>query len=882
MATEAIQAGRLLAVEIASLGKDVLLLAGFFGNEEVSSLFSLNLELISQKPDQVVMDQIVGQNVTITVELQDGSQRFFNGFINRFSLSGRDLGGDERFTHYQAQVVPWLWFLTQTTDCRIHQEKTVPEIIKKTFEDLGFRDFRDDLSRTYTKWDYCVQYRESDFQFVSRLMEQEGIFYFFEHEKGKHTLVLADSPQSHKPCPGQSQVTFQPVGGFGDREDTINAWHVQQELRPGKHTLRDYHFEMPTKTLEVSENTRFTVGGNDKLEIYDYPGEFAQKFNKPGERLGDVEQEGQTTVKLQMEADEEPNLVHQGSSICRAFTAGARFELVDPPAGVSAGSYVLTSVQHSATQNSDFVSGGDDAGLSYSNSFTCIPHQTPFRPARITPKPIISGPQTAIVVGPAGEEILVDKYGRVKVQFQWDREGGHNEKSSCFVRVGQSWAGQKWGAMFTPRIGHEVIVQFLEGDPDKPIITGSVYNAQNLPHYKLPDFKTLSYVKSDSSKGSKGFNELRFEDKKDKEQVFIHSQKRMDVRVLGSMYETNHADRHAVIGLPNGTEQGGNFNITVGGDHNVHIKGSTFEGIDGKLNFSVAGEAVYDLRSDQSTIVGGTSELNAKQIFIEAYSVISLRVGASAIVLDPAGVTIVGATVKINSGGAGYGTSDPPFEDPADADTSDTGEPGFLDRPRKRGGGRKSRKLKSKHALPLGITRLPNGDVKVGRNMTIKSDPNDPEFQSKVLRNMETMNGTTTGQDRLISMEDTNQPITIQKGKGKNHLEFDNLNDATAKGVTDLDGKPGTGKGSGSTLSYDPEHEPPIPSSPANKRPSDVGLYQGLTTADHGARGQLDTTPDEKFPFQTKEDTRTGQESNKYREERGVPPAIPVAPKATS
>jgi Effector protein len=284
------------------------------------------------------------------------------------------------------------------------------------------------------------------------------------------------------------------------------------------------------------------------------------------------------------------------------------------------------------------------------------------------------------------------------------------------------------------------------------------------------------------------------------------------------------------------------------------------------------------LQSNQQTIVAGTSELNATQIYIESLSVISLKVGASAIVLDPSGVTIVGATVKINSGGAGIGTSDPPFEDPADAETSDTGEPGFLDRPRKKGGGRKSRKLKSQHAMPLGITRLPNGDVKVGKNMTIKSDPKDPEFQEKVLRNMQTMSGTISGQDRLHSIDETEQPITIQKGSGRTHFEFDNGNDATAKGKPDFDGNPGSGKGSGSTLDYDPEHEPPIPSSPANKRPSDVGLYQSLTTADHAAHGEMEPSPDEKFPFMSKDDVRMGQESNKYRDERGVPHAIPVPP----
>lgn len=706
---EATQAGRLLSVRVSSLGEDVLLLAGFDGGEEISSPFSFDLELLSQKPEQVSLEKIVGRNATVTLQLQDGSERFFNGFVSRFALGGRDRGGDERFTQYRARLVPWLWFLTQSAGCRIHQDKTVPEIVKQTFERLGFRDFRDDLTRTYTRWDYCVQYRETDFQFVSRLLEQEGIFYFFEHEEGKHTLVLADSPRAHKPCPGQRRATFSPEGGFGESEDTVTAWQAEQELRPGRQTLRDYHFEMPAKTLEVSENTRFPAGGNERFEVYDYPGGYAQKFNKPGERLSSVEQEGGAAARLRMEEREESHLVHRGESFCRGFAAGAHFELLSPPPGVGGGPYVLTSVRHSARRAAEFVTGGDGAGVVYSNAFTCIPQQTPFRPPRVTPKPTMPGPQTAVVVGPPGEEILVDKYGRVKVQFRWDREGRHNEQSSCWVRVAQGWAGRQWGAMFTPRVGHEVIVSFLEGDPDRPLVTGGVYNAQNMPHYSLPDFKTLSYVRSDSTKGGGGFNELRFEDKQGGEQVFVHAQRRMDVRALGALYETNHADRHAVIGLPGGTEPGGNFNVTVGGDNNIHIKGGRYEGVEGKLNLSVGGDVVYDFRAGHATVVGGKAELNATEVTIEALAKIVLKVGPNFIMVEPTGITIHGPLIKtlgvVTPGpfvkelatSLNLKTGDPVIEDPLDAETSDTGEPGYLDRPAAPGGVRKPRPLMSKH-----------------------------------------------------------------------------------------------------------------------------------------------------------------------------------------
>src|SRR5438876_1633330 len=369
--TLAVQAGRFITVKIGSLDRDLLLITGFTGHEEISSLFSLSLNLISQQPEKVIFDQIVGQNVTVALLLRDDSHRFFNGFISRFSLSGQDVG-EERFTNYQAEVVPWLWFLSKTRDCRIFQAKSVPEIIKSVFEELGFQDFREALSRTYTTWDYCVQYRETDFHFVSRLMEEEGIFYFFEHESGKHTLVMADSPQSHVPCPGQAQARFAPEGGFGEREDTVGTWIVEQGLRSGKYTLRDYHFEMPSKNLEVTEPTQFAIQPNDKLEIYDYPGGYARRFNKPGERLAQVQQEGQMVVNLNMEEEEEPRLVVHGSSDCRAFTAGTRFDLLRPPPGGPDGPFVLVSLQHSAIQAA-FVSGGSGS-VDYSNSFTCIPH----------------------------------------------------------------------------------------------------------------------------------------------------------------------------------------------------------------------------------------------------------------------------------------------------------------------------------------------------------------------------------------------------------------------------------------------------------------------------------------------------------------------------
>lgn len=699
------QENRILSIT-TPLGKDVLLVNNLAGTERISRLFSFHLQLLADrdKASSVSANALIGQKVSVSLELREGGRRYFHGIVNQFAEGERD----ERFHYYQAEVVPWLWLLTLTSDCRIFQDMTVPEIIRKIFKEGGFTDFREALTRNYTKWDYCVQYRETDFNFVSRLMEQEGIFYFFEHQEDKHVLVIADSPRAHAPCPHQPEARYYADAGMGEREDTVGAWKTEQTLRPGKYALRDYHFEMPSKTLEVVEPSVHVTNGHGDLEVYDYPGQYAQQFNKPAQRLGEVEPEARKLVKLRMEEEETPHQVISGFSYCRGFAAGYRFDLTGH--WNAKNPYVLLSVDHSVAQSPSYISDMM-VDSPYHNSFTCLPQMFPFRPPRVSLRPLVQGPQTAVVVGPAGEEIFTDKYGRVKVQFHWDREGKRDENSSCWVRVAQGWAGKGWGAMYIPRTGQEVIVDFLEGDPDQPIITGSVYNAEHMPAYDLPDFQTLSYVKSDSSKGGGGSNELRFEDGAGKEQVFIHSQRRMDVRALGSLYETNHADRHTVVGLPKGTEQGGNFNLTVGGDHNVHIKGGRFEGVDDKLNLKVAGDVVYDFGGDHATIVGGKAELNAREVTVEALTKITLKVGPNFIMIEPTGITIHGPLIK-TLGVVVPGpfvkelaqtlmlkTGDPVIEDPLDAEPSDTGEPGYLARPGKVSGGRTKRVVMSQHLL---------------------------------------------------------------------------------------------------------------------------------------------------------------------------------------
>jgi type VI secretion system secreted protein VgrG len=703
------QEQRVIAID-TPLGKDVLLLHGFVGREAISQLFNFQLDLLSEQPG-ISFEKIVGQNVTITVALP-GGKRYFNGFVSRFSQSHRD----ERFTYYHAEVVPWLWFLTRNADCRIFQNMTIPDIITKVFKDLGFSDFKNLLQGSFEPREYCVQYRETNFNFVSRLMEQYGIFYLFEHEQSKHTLVLANDPSAHKLCPGikGGRVAF----SLDDRleDDAINQWQMSKELHTGKFSHTDYNFETPSTSLLVNEPSIINVDGNQKYELYDYPGEYLKKA------------QGAALAKTRMQEEEAGYKVSTGSSTCRAFTTGYKFELTGHYRRDMNDSYVLTQIRHVASVGDSYQTTATHAPDHYSNQFNCIPASVPFRTDRTTPKPFVQGPQTAVVVGKSGEEIWVDKYGRVKVQFHWDREGKKDENSSCWVRVSQPWAGKNWGAMWIPRIGQEVIIDFLEGDPDRPIITGRVYNAEQMPPYALPDNQTRSTFMSRSSKGaaSANYNEIRFEDKMGSEQIFVNAEKDMDQRVENQSREYIGNDRSLIVHA-NQREQ-------VDADKHGHVKGAHFEKIDGDMSLQVGAKQMEKVGGDQSLEVdgdqkekvvgavslqigkdqmekvGGSVSLSVGQsrnekigmthameagqtihlkggmtVIIEAGMQLSLKAAGGFVDIGPAGVTIQGTMVLINSGGAagsGPGASpqspsspDAP-KDPKDPDIADDGTKG--------------------------------------------------------------------------------------------------------------------------------------------------------------------------------------------------------------
>jgi type VI secretion system secreted protein VgrG len=655
------QAKRFLAVN-TPLGPDKLLLFSLTGQEQISRLFSFRLDMLSED-HEINFDDIVGKNVTFSLRLADAAKPvYYNGFVSRFA----QLPDMNRFAHYQAEVVPWLWFLTRTKDCRIFQHETVPDIIQEVFSTYGFKDFRNSLEATYREWEYCVQYRETACDFVMRLMEQEGIFFYFEHAAGKHTLVLADSPSAHSPCAPQATVRYVhgQLAGHVRGEDIVDSWQLEHELRPGKYALKEFYFETPNNSLLSNSEGRVNQGDNKKWEVYDYPGEY------------EVRDDGDSYTKVRMDEEETPHAVVRGRGNCRSFSAGRRFDLADHPRADQNGTYVLTSVEHAADDGSYFQ-GQDVPAAVYENSFTCIPHSVPFRPARTTPVPHVRGTQTAIVVGPAGEEIYTDKYGRVKVQFHWDRRGQYDENSSCWIRVAQNWAGKKWGAMFLPRIGQEVIVDFLEGDIDRPLVVGRVYNAVQMPPYTLPDEKTKSAVKSYSSKGGAGFNEFRFEDKKGSEQVFMHAEKNMDIRVKNDLLEIVLNNNHQIIEKDQLEHVKGDKHDKVTGDHN--------EQVDGTVSLKAGVDMQEKVGQKYALDAGMEIHLKAgTNVVIESGTTLTLKVGGNFININSAGIFIKGTMLMLNSGGAagtGSGSAPDPPTAPQEADTAQPGEKAELPPP---------------------------------------------------------------------------------------------------------------------------------------------------------------------------------------------------------
>ncbi|MEI9411973.1 type VI secretion system tip protein VgrG [Mesorhizobium salmacidum] len=600
------------------VGADVLTFTHLVGRDEISRSFAYTVGFVSKSRDVDPLKMLGG---IVSVEGESNPKRWFSGLVSDFKLTRIE----DRLAFYEATVRPWLWFLGNTTDCRIFQNMTAVEIIEKIFSKYGIAKFEKRLQGSYPSREYCVQYDESDLDFVQRLLEHEGIFYFFEHDEGKHTLVLCDAMSKLKPAPGYEKVLYN-FEGHGSRRDIeyITEWIPASTVRPGAYVHTDYDFEKPGADLMAKSAQPF---GHKEAS--------GENYRQPGAHL-DVGR-GDKIAGIRRE---ELQAVHQHSTAVgtvRGLFSGCKFTLESFPRDDQNQDYLVVSAEYRL-----FDPGYRTQNDAHNENFKVVlgvaPTKLPYRPPRITPRPIMRGPQTATVVGPSGEEIFTDKYARVKVQFHWDRLGKKDQNSSCFVRVSQSWAGSGWGFIQIPRIGQEVIVDFIEGDPDLPIITGRVYNAAEMPPYGLPGNATQSGWKSNSSKGGGGYNELMFEDKAGSELVNFQAQKDHHLLIKHDRNKTvqhdqsdriDHDAKHSVghnldedvgnnktvkVGVnqttnigSNDTETvGANRSLTVGANETIHVGANSSETIDSNHSQTVGLVQTVTVGAARIDTVGAT------------------------------------------------------------------------------------------------------------------------------------------------------------------------------------------------------------------------------------------------------------------------------------
>ncbi|MDZ7591855.1 MAG: type VI secretion system tip protein TssI/VgrG [Rubrivivax sp.] len=552
----------------------------------LSQLEQTRLSLLSDKPD-LAPDELLGKPMGLAVEMREGVQRHICGYVTRFGL-GRHQG---RYFGYEAVVRPWLWFLTRTSDCRIFQNQTVPEIVEAVFKDhAAIANYEFKLVRSYRQRVYCVQYRETDFNFVARLLEDSGIYWYFEHADGSHKLVLVDAATSHAPMPGETRLPYyENAGQVPPDTEYVTRWHYSHAVKPGKTALTSYDFERPSTQLDVQQTLQREYTYSDQ-ELFDFQGDYTQKDD--GQMLADDRLEEQQCRFERL----------TGTTNAHALTAGQLFDLVKHPRDDQNAEYLCLQLQLTARQQPG-ESGGGPGELAC--TFAAMHSDQPFRPLRRTPKPFVQGPQTAVVVGPSGEEIFTDKYGRVKVQFHWDRYAKKDERSSCWVRVASPWAGKSFGFVQIPRMGQEVIVDFLEGDPDQPIITGRVYNAEQMPPWDLPANATQSGVLSRSSKGGAygNANALRFEDKKGSEQVWLHAEKNQDIEVENDETHWVGHDRTKTIDHDETTHVKHDRTETVDNDETITVHHDRTERVDNDETLSIGHDRMQVIEHDDTKTV---------------------------------------------------------------------------------------------------------------------------------------------------------------------------------------------------------------------------------------------------------------------------------------
>ena len=653
------QDNKLMSISVDGQSKDFFLLQSFSGVEAISRPYVFQLDVLSETKD-IDFSKILGKKATITLETStSGQNRYFNGYISQFIQAD----GKGNLSHYRMDVVPWIWFLGLKADCRIFHNLSVLDIVKKILDTSPTAQKQSidstNIKLSYSKLEYCVQYRESSLHFISRLMEHAGIFFYFSHDNGSHTMYLSDDSVFCPVIPLQGNVSYVVKNTGLITEETVTTFHSRQVVRTGALTLADYNFETPSTHLTATENTVVDVGQNGTLEIFDYPG--TQTTIEEGKKLS----------LLRMQEQEASQHVLSGTSNVRSFLTGHTFSLQDhPQTGAQNRNtrYLLTEVRHLITVGGVYLA--TTGSNNYSNQFLCVPSDVPFKPARITPKPLVQGSQTGRVIGKKdykdtsgddgsgdGEEIWVDQYGRVVVLFPWDRAGD----CSCRVRVAQPWAGSGWGHQWIPRVGHEVVVTFLEGDPDRPLITGSVYNGNNaLPFIDkgspaMP-LQTQSGIKTHSTPNgsASNCNIIRFEDKKGSEDLLIHAEATMHNSVEGSQFITVGGDRHITTGgIDKNGNKSGDVKELIFKNHNLHIRTDDRIKIEGESHIHIMGkaDAIYDADFVQN--MTGKCVIMADTIQLQAKTKIVLMAGSSSLVIDASGVTVLGSPlINLNTPGA--------------------------------------------------------------------------------------------------------------------------------------------------------------------------------------------------------------------------------------
>ena len=662
------QANREVSVKTA-LGTDVLLFRSMSASDRLGRLSEYRVQLLSTDP-ALKISGVLGKPMSVALDQADGEVRHFHGIVTRFCSTG--YSGD--FATYEATIHPWLWLLTRASNCRIFQEMSIPDIVKKVCADPMYGGLVSlsvsSLSGTYAAVPYCVQYRETDFDFVCRLLEGAGIYYYFTHAADKHTMVLADASTAHSAIPGYDSLKFAGTTMQGAlSEESVTAWSASGEISSSSFVLNDFDFEKAAGSLSggLLAKAKVTAAfGQTVFERFDYPGNYIAAADGNALARGRIESLHGQCEQIDAATD------------ARGLFPGGLFTLAEHPRDDQNRKYLVTGTQYEISGD-DYTSGGA-AALDVQCSLTAIGHEYAYRPLPVIPKPVVQGPQTAMVVGKAGEEIWTDKYGRIKVQFHWDRLGKEDENSSCWVRVSQSWAGKGWGAMSVPRIGMEVIVSFLEGDPDRPLVTGCVYNSDAMPPYALPAEQTKSTFKSNTSKGGVGFNEIRLEDKKGAEEVYMHAERDFNRVVknndsLKVGFETKDKgdqtiaicndqslevgnDRKIHVTHDETTKVDNMQNLEVGKDRKVHVKNDQSTDIDNDLTVNIKNNETRAVDADQALKIGGDQALKVgggqkikvgSTCVIEAGTSIELKVGGSSIKIEAAKITIKSVQVAVEA-----------------------------------------------------------------------------------------------------------------------------------------------------------------------------------------------------------------------------------------